>query len=145
MIPQPQGFACVVEPVDRARIDELVEKLKATPTAFGVKSIPGYDVPCLLRVVAAGPGVMYDSGFIRNHIRAGDQLLGTITEMDFAKDSLDPKSHWTFDGKHYIVINTRDYHGIAGSALFIVSREPEVPESLFDSPVLPENFDGHIF
>lgn len=124
MIPQPQGFTLVLEPVDRERIDNLSKEL-STASGFGHKAITGYDGPCLLRVVAAGPGVRYDSaggGFIENHIHVGDKILGTITELNIAKDFLDPKEHWEFDGKKFIVARSRDYHDISGPALFVVER-----------------------
>ena len=99
MIPQPQGFAIVVEPVDRERIENLAKELGESSAGFGNKVVPGYEGPCLLRVVAAGPGVQYEDAFIPNHINVGDKILGTISEVNIARDFLDTKSHWEFDGK----------------------------------------------
>lgn len=123
MIPKPQGFALVVEPVEREKIENLSKELEDSSNGgFGAKVIKGFDNPCLLRVVAAGPGLMWEQGFIANHIGTGDLILGTLTEMGIAKDFADQKAHWIFDEKKYVVINSREYSDITNSALFIVQK-----------------------
>lgn len=128
MIPQPQGFTIVLEPVDRERIESIVKEL-STAAGFGHKTVVGHEMPCLMRVAAAGPGIRYDEsggGFIENHIHVGDTILGTLTELSVAKDFLDPKEHWEFDGRKYIVVRSRDYHDITGPTLFVVERNANV-------------------
>jgi len=126
VIPQPQGFAIVCEPLDRPRIEELQkEELQKSQTGFTAKASKLRESPVMMRVVAAGPGIRYAEGFVPNHIRKGDIILGTVSENGMAKDFNDPKSHWVFDDKDYLVLNSRDFTEVTGASLFIVERGPE--------------------
>lgn len=124
MIPKPQGFTLILEPVDRERIEQLTEELRTTKKqAFSVDAkVPGYEHSCPMRVVAAGPGMLFEQGFIQNHIFEDDIIQGTLTEISIANDFLKPKEHWEFDGQKYIVTSSRDYRDTLGPALFIIER-----------------------
>ena len=120
---EPQGFVVVLEPVDRQEIEDLAEQLKTKAKGFGLEEKGVFEEPVLVRVVAAGPGLQFPEGFVENHIRDGDIVVGTMTRIKWAKDFNDPTTSWLIGGKKYITGDARDLSGITPNALFIIKEE----------------------